>query len=203
VDVIRAAFAAENVKAEFDAVPYVRGVTLLQEGKGLALFNTVKEDAAVEYTLYSVKPLLVASVTVWGAATNSAKVTSLKDLEGKKVGITNGYEYGTQFAENKKIIKVPNNKDVFNLKKLAAGNIDYTLVYDAVAPFLISENKAQLQGKIKQMYTLQESNIYLSFSKKHPKGAEMKAVFDKGFKKIQEDGTYKKLQAEWKARFSG
>ncbi|MEK2688416.1 transporter substrate-binding domain-containing protein [Bdellovibrio sp. GT3] len=53
---------------------------------------------------------------------------TIKDLEGKKVGLTFRYPYAVKLTANKKIKFVFSEDDVSNMKKLSDGNIDAFVV---------------------------------------------------------------------------
>jgi polar amino acid transport system substrate-binding protein len=124
----------------------------------------------------------------------AANLKTIKELEGKKVGITRGYPYAGELMSNKKIIFDPADDDVTNMKKLAAGRIDAFVV----------EEKSGLEALKKSGETsvtydsakpLSQQAVYFAFKN----GADGKAAadaFSKALGDMKKDGTFGKIMSQ-------
>ena len=197
VDLVTAAFASQGVTVNLAPVPYARGLQDVAEGKEIGVFDTTGTPELAKTYLFHTPAMFKASIVIYAPVAHPDGKLSEADLEGKKVGITNGYTYTDTFDVNPKITRDPSPGDTQLLKKLALNRIQYAVIYDKVANLIISENKADLEGKIKVVGTLTDIELFLSFSRKHPEGGQWRDVFQKGLQAIIADGTYAKIEAEW------
>lgn len=141
--------------------------------------------------------LFQAEIAIFAADSYKGAVDlKLKNLEGKTVGVTNGYEYGEEYSTNKNLKTDTAPTDILGLKKLAAGRTDFFLIYSKVADYIMKENP-DLKGKVKRVGTVTVDKLYLTFSKKHKDGKKFADLLDKGLEKIKSDGTYKKIEDTW------
>lgn len=124
----------------------------------------------------------------------ATNLVSIKDLEGKKVGITRGYPYASELMSNKKIIFDPADDDVTNMKKLAAGRIDAFVV----------EEKSGLEALKKSGETsvtydsskpLSKQAVYYAF-KNGADGKKAADGFSKALDEMKKDGTFGKIMSQ-------
>ena len=119
------------------------------------------------------------------------KWTSLKDLEGKKVGLTFRYPYIKDLTQNKKIEFVFADDDVTNMKKLSEGKIDAFVV----------EEKSGLQaltlsGKTNIHYDrekpLSKQDVFYAFQD-NQQGKDLVEMFNRAIEAMRKDGTFDRL----------
>lgn len=200
VDVVEAAFKAAGTKVSFKIMPYARGMEEVKKGTEVGVFDTSKNSDLEKDYIFHKNELFTANIVIAGPASSSESGLATKSLEGKTVGITNGYTYGNEFDMNKAIKKDPAVDDKTMLKKLAASRTQYGVIYDQVMRSIVSENKADLDGKIKIVGNVTSDKLYISFSKVHKDGAKFAQIFDKGMDAIKKSGEYKKIEDKWAAK---
>lgn len=199
VDLVRAAFATQGISVRFVPVPFARCLFEVEHGQVVACFNTSITDENKEKFIWPNQPLLKEGLSILALSHSATKKVSHKDLEGRIVGITNGYTYPTWFMKNKKINKDLSRTDMVQLKKLMSKRIEYAVINTTPAQLMINSDPA-MRGKIKIVGELETSLLYLNFSKKHPDAIRLLAAFDKGFKAIQSNGTYAQIQNDFNQR---
>jgi len=200
VDVVKAAFAAAGAGVQLKLLPYARCMDEVKKGNEIGCFDTNNSDPNYQADfVYHKEPLFIGRIAVYAPAAFSGTV-DVKGLEGHSVGVTIGYSYGVAVDSNTKIKKQPAETDIQNLMKLAAGRVEFALLYDKVADTLVAENKDKFAGKFKAVGVVSEDGLYISFSKIHPKAAEAMAAFNKGMSTIRSNGTYKKIEDDWNAK---
>lgn len=196
VDIVKAAYKAAGVEVSLILRPYSRAMIEVKNGVHVGCFDTAYDKSLDADYLFHDESLFIAEIGIYGA-NDSPAINSVKELEGKKVGVTNGYTYSDEFDKNSKIIKEVAPGDLNNLKKLANGRVEYTVVYTRVNDHLVSANAQQLSGKYKKVGTLVTMPLFISFSKKHPDVQKALEAFNKGMALIKQDGTYDKIMSEW------
>jgi polar amino acid transport system substrate-binding protein len=199
-ELILAAFDAAGADVTYKVVPFSRAMAGVKDGTYAGCFDAgISKELRAEY-LVPKQILAFSYQVVWGRP-SGAPVGSYSDFEGKKVGIVNAYTYSPLLTENDKIAKDVAQHEIGNLKKLANGRIEYTIVDRWVAKYLISANKQELSGKIKQLGIIQTDTIVPVFSKIHPDGSKAKDLYDKGMSIIRRNGTYDRIMAGWESKF--
>ncbi|MBF0387250.1 MAG: amino acid ABC transporter substrate-binding protein [Candidatus Omnitrophica bacterium] len=198
VDIVKAAFQAEGVTAEFEPMNYDRGMAAVKEGTAIGCFDAPRTREIEEAYLWHDEPMFLAPSLFYAPADYTGSVKSVDDLAGKKLGLTQGYGYGNAVDLNSQIEKEYSKSDEVILRKLAAKRVDFVIVFEKVADYLIA--KMGLQGQVKAVGTSEAAQIYVAFSKGNPDGQKCRDIFSNGFRKIKADGTYQQIMDQWDAR---
>lgn len=196
VDIIDAAYKKVGIEVVFEQKPYARCIKEVSDGKVLGCFDTVKQDDNVNDYLWHKKPMFQESLKIWARIDSKESNLSPKDLEGKSVGATIGYQYSDAIDKNPKITKTEAPSDESLLKMLANGRVDYGLIYERVGYAMIQMD-SQLKGKLKVVGDVMVTDLYIAFSKKFPNSQKYIKMFEDGYDKIVEDGTFKSLEDKW------
>lgn len=199
VDIVRAVYAAVGVEVQFTLMSYARCMELLDLGEEVGCFNTPDDDAIRQTQLLPEHALEVSPAFIYARADHDADELSLAQLGGRAVGIVNGYRYGNAFMQDPHILREYAASDLQNLKKLSAGRLDYIVLYERVARYLIGQHGEELAIKIKPIMPIGEIAIFVSFSRHHPRSAEAMEQFDQGMMKLQKSGRYAAILHDWDA----
>ncbi|MCM8787579.1 MAG: transporter substrate-binding domain-containing protein [Candidatus Omnitrophica bacterium] len=198
VDIIRAAFLAEGVIVEFIPFNYDRAMKLIKDGNGIACFDTPRTKEIEELYLWHNPPLFTAKSYFYAKATSPYAINSISDISNKRLGLTEGYGYGTAIDTNYELNKIYSKTDEILIKKLIADRLDLIILYDKVADYLIK--KLKVEGQIKPVGISETTDLYLAFSKNHPLGKKYCEIFSRGLQKIIADGTYAKIWQSWEEK---
>lgn len=196
-EIVQAAFAAEGVKVELVSLPYSRCMKLASQSLLLGCFDTLRNPTLEYKYRWPQHPLLRARIDIYANVDAPDTPVHLDDLHGKRIGVTNGYEYGAPFDSDPSFKRDVADSDLFALRKLAAGRVDYALVYTRIVSAALREHP-DLQGKIKSVGTLIEPDIYLSFGPDHADVKHYIELFDAGMVKIMKSGEYAKIESRWR-----
>ena len=203
VDIVREAYKSVGVKVNLKPMPYARCMTLVETGDEIGCFDTVKEPINLEKYIFGNETLFESDIVIYAPISDKSEKITLKGLEDKKVGVTVGYTYDAEFTNNKKILQEEARSDLLNFKKLAAGRIDYFVVYDNVGKYILGQNKKEFSGKFKVVGKIVTTKLYVNFTRKKPDGQKFLVLLDQGISKIKSNGTYKKLQEDWDKKLTG
>lgn len=198
VDVIEAAYAAVNVKVKFKTAPYVRCMMLAESGQELGCFDSLKDSKLVKTHLFHNNPIFKAEIGIY--AKSDSKENNLKpaDLKGKHVGVTHGYTYSDAVDGDQLILREVAPTDLSNLRKLLLNRSEYSLVYTRVVDYLMSKYPAEFKDKIRRVGSLNQSDLYLSFSKHRPESKKFANLLDTGLRKIRKNGVYAQIEQKWR-----
>jgi polar amino acid transport system substrate-binding protein len=202
-DLVRAAFAAAGVAVDLAVVPYARCKALVKQGGAVACLSMSEDPDVGKLVLFSDKPLFSVTPRFYYNTRGAAPVMSVEQLTaGTRVGIVHGYEYPPLVAQlaARGILFESARSDVANLRKLAAGRLDFALV---MTDEMRSEELIQRQAGVRNIgFAFQSTPMgsYIGFSALHPDGDAQRRNFNAGFQAIHDNGVRKAVQARWKLR---
>lgn len=197
VDIVREAFKAAGVDVKFEPLPYARCMAITKSGELAGCFDAARNSTLENDYLWHAKALFNGKINIYANSDSTESGLTTKQLEGKSVGVTNGYEYGEEFDTNKKIKRDVANQDEQGFKKLMGKQIPYMVAYEKVANAIFAKNK-EFTGKFKAVGMTADPGLFIAFSKKHPDGAKFVLKFNEGFEAIQKNGKYKAIEAQWR-----
>jgi len=197
-DLVRAAFAAEGVQAQFDVMNYDHGMDLVKNGGAIGCFDAPRTKEVEDVYLWHEERLFSADSYFYVASDFAGKINGLADVAGKKVGLTQGYGYGNTIDLDKTMVKEYSKTDTILVRKLMARRLDSIVLFDKVADYLLP--KLSVKGKLRSAGKADSTDIYVAFSKKHPDGKKYCDLFSQGFRKIKSNGAYQKIMISWDAR---
>lgn len=201
VDITREAFKAEGVDVEFDVMNYDRGMLLTKDGKAIGCFDAPRTQEIEDVYFWHNEPLFVGRSFFYATSDYSGTIDSVNDIGARKLGLTQGYGYGNAIDMNDDLNKEYSKTDEIILKKLIAQRLDFIVLYDRVAEYLIS--KLNVRGKVKPVGSSESTGLYIAFSKNHPDGKKFCDIFSSGLGKIKNSGAYQRIWDEWDARLKG
>lgn len=197
VDLVRAAWAAAGVEVELVPLPYARCMREVEAGKLAGCFNTLRDSRTEDKYLWHKYHLFRARIGIYGRSDGPVDSVNVQALRGKRVGVTNGYDYGAAFDDDPAMVRDVAASDLTSLRKLVAGRVDYALVFDRVATEIAANNPTLGQG-FRLRGVLLEPSLYLSFSRKFPDVEPWIFRFDAGLDKIRKNGEYARIEARWR-----
>ncbi len=204
-ELVRAAFAAVQVDVQLSVVPYARCRALVIKGLAPSCFSMSPSTYLNDTVRFSDRPLY--AVTLHAFVGNSSKLVlnSVDDLKaGMRVGIVNGYEYPPGVAELAKrgVLLESARTETANLRKLAAGRLDVALVL--TDQFRSAEMVKLQSGAVKIVRSLEGPSqpSFIGFSILHPDGERQRALFNRGFKLITENGKRAAIESQWHVQCS-
>jgi len=198
VDLVDAIFAAEGHTAEYESVNYDKAMGLVKDGVALACFNAPRTEELEDVYLWHDQPLTDAVGGFYAVADYSGSIAGVAGAAGKTVGLTLGYGYGNDVDMDMGMFKEYSKSDRILVQKLLANRMELIILFDRVADYLLP--KLGVAGKLKKVGSSGTIQNYVAFSKKHPDGKKYLEIFNRGFKKIREDGTYGRILAKWDAK---
>lgn len=197
VDLVRAAWAAAGVPVELVPLPYARCMREVEAGKLAGCFDTLRDSRTEDQYLWHKYHLFRARIGIYGRSDGSAAPMNVQALRGKRVGVTNGYDYGAAFDGDPAMVRDVATSDLTTLRKLVAGRVDYALVFDRVAQQIASVHPELAKG-FTQRGVLVEPLLYISFTKRMPGLEALIARFDAGLERVRQSGEYARIEARWR-----
>jgi len=195
--IIREAFANEDIKAEFTFFPWSRALALVKTGnyQASAVWSCTKERR--RDFLYSA-PILPYQYVFYHRRKMAFDWDSLSDLDGMAVGLTQDYSYGQTLSgsiDSGLVNADVTTSDLANFQKLLLGRIDLFPMDPVVGEAMIGEQlgpeaRARLEFHPK---ALRNALYHLPFSRDDPEAGRLRRAFDRGLAKLRESGRYQEI----------
>jgi ABC-type amino acid transport substrate-binding protein len=205
-DIVREAFAVVGVDVELRTVAYARCKYEVANGTVAACFSMADDPTLAGKVVMPQHPLFHIHPQYFHNPQRPLQAKSEAEIRpGTVIGIVEGYEYPPAVAElaRRGVVLERAASESANLKKLASGRIDATIVNLGdlkSAQFLL--HGAGVEDKVTPLFPSADIDAYIGFSAQHPRGSWARAKFDEGFAIIERDGTLNKILARWRARMS-
>ena len=200
VDIVRAAYAAVDVQVNFKTEIFIRCMHSVEQGEALGCFNAAKDPASEARYLFHKRPLYEVTVGLFSMAP-STKLLKQEDLIGRTVGITNGYDYGPLVESDPRINRQKTPSDLGNLRMLVAGRVEFSPITTRVAGYLFKTHPELFRQRPVLVGDIGQFPEFVAFSRKHPEAQEAADLLDKGLDLIHKNGTFKKIESAWAARY--
>ena len=200
VDTIAEAGRRGGIKVRFQLLPWVRlerDIALGESSDIECAFAYTLTDARRAYMDFTTVPVKLTELSIFARNGTFPLFKGIEDLKGKTVGIRRGFKLpaAMQAMVDSGVIHMEEvNRDPQNFEKLARGRIHAILsnreVGNEVLEQMASTDIVALSPSI------QTTPTYMVFNK--AKGLHaLIPVFDKGFKSMVADGTYRKIRARY------
>lgn len=197
--VVTEAFKQEGYVAEFDYLPWKRTYLMTKKGKfpAASYYNKAQKH---EKDFYFSDPLITTSIVFFFLkGTTIQGWNQLSDLKPYRIGATHEYTYTKEFwalGKSGELQIDVANSDTLNLKKLIRKRIDlFPMELVAGYELLRKEFQPSTIHTIDALPKALKTNFgVLLFSKKHPDSKKWIPIFNRGLKKIRDNGLYEKME---------
>ena len=197
VDIVRAAFAASDTRVELATYPYSRCMHLTQNGVLAGCFNTTPTPETRRRYRLSTEPLFTDDILIWSLREQARPLSGLDDLQGKRVAVTLGYEYGPTFDGYSGLTRVAVRQDVFGFRMLERGRVDHVIAFRGTSAQLFRD-QPELANLFTPVYLAHRAELHLSFSRRHPQAEPLLTRFDEGMREIRRNGRYDEIIGLWR-----
>ena len=194
---IREAFKDQGWTVKIEFYPWARALHLARTGEVDGLmpeyFNSSRKNEFMYSFPFRGGPLVLYQRKADAVAFSTDPVKdqdrALRALKGKRFGVVRGYLNTPVFDAAFYLHKEEANDDATNLRKLVYGRIDFAVIDQRVAEYLIRTQYPDYAGKLEPMQPpLAENPLYIAFSLKSPQHMAARAAFDRGLAHMQKDG---------------
>jgi len=192
--IIKEAFALEGVNVEYGFFPWKRSYKLAQQGEWDASATWGYNDERNKYFYFS-DPLYPAVSVFFHLKSFKFDWSNLNDLKGLSIGATETYAYTPELLaaiENKSLNVELISSDQLNLKKLLKGRIDIFPLNIDVAYALLARHFTPQERELITFHPLELYRIqtHLLFSKKIDRNPRLLRLFNKGLKRLKQNGKF-------------
>ncbi len=205
-DIVKAAFAAVGDTVIFKVLPYVRAKKMALQGELSGCFAMSWMDDLKGTIIFASKPLYTVQYILVTRHSVTNINSSLDKLPLKSIlGLVKDYEYPAKVrAMSQKGISIEEvASEEQNLKKLAVGRIDATIVdCDPLKSLCFLLKQSGVTGKIDSVSVVGVQGAFVGFSVRNPLGVLAKKHFDTGFEIILANQTCGSIIQSWITKYN-
>lgn len=190
--IVTQAFAAAGYDVEYSFLPWKRALQEAEDGvlDGSPGWKSTPERA--QSFLFS-DPVITSTSVLFHLKGTSLDWSTIDDLMGRRIGITAGYSYGTDFdaaVADKRLIVDAAKDDLTALRMLLAKRTELVVMnrdvgFDIMHRSLLPSDAAAIIFNEKP---IDQQPSFLAISKKTPHAEQVIADFNRGLAKIRGDG---------------
>jgi polar amino acid transport system substrate-binding protein len=200
VDAIAEAGRRVGIKVRFQLLPWVRlerDIALGERSDVECAFAYTLTDARKAYMDFTTVPVKLTELSIFARTGTFPSFKGIEDLKGKTVGIRRGFKLPAAMqamVENGVIQMEEVNRDPQNFEKLARGRLHAVLSNREVGNEVLEQMAST--DIVALLPSVQTTPTYMVFNKAKGLSALI-PLFDKGFKSMVADGTYRKIRARY------
>lgn len=194
VAIIREAFRRMNVTPVFKTMPWKRGLHELKNGTVAALASGFKSRGRESFAIFPRHHLSIEINAIFTRTNDTLEVKSMRDLDGKIVGVVREYLYGREFDNYTGILKDPVNANPLLVMKLIDRRVDAIAGNLRVITTLAEQ--LEMGHLIRPVYHFSKVPLHIFFSKiRGRETEELARSFDVAMESMQADGTLARLRS--------
>ncbi|WP_197081564.1 ABC transporter substrate-binding protein [Chromobacterium sp. LK1] len=186
---VREAFRRQGVAVSFVTVPFARCLMLARVGRAAGCLSVTITDDNREQFWWHQTPMFTEELAIFARAASGDAGLGLKDLIGRRVGITQDYSYPSIFYRDVRIMKSVAASDEDLIRMLLARRVDYVLMNALPGQLRIRGNPAAA-GRVRKVGSISQDGFWLAFSKARAQGRESAAQLEAGLRAMRKDGSY-------------
>lgn len=192
-DLTKTALERLGHSVKVEVMPWARALEMTKRGT-FDILPSVWYSKERANTLIYTDPIAKNKIVFIKEKGDPFTYESLGSLEGKTVGIVQGYDYGEKFLNADSFERDSANDIVTNVRKMLAGRVDLTLGDELVSRYAINE---KLPGKADQVAftdgALSSKDLHVTVSRKSGDAESLVENFNAEVEKMRSDGTYDEI----------
>jgi len=160
-----------------------------------AMWRTERRERDLVFS----EPYLENRLVLVGRKGSDVDATTMSDLSGKRVAAVGRYAYGDEVDKAVGVLFVNGRNDQDNLNKLLTGEVEYMLVDELVARYIVANQQEEAEANLEIGTTpLARRALHFAIRRDVPGAEGIVAAFNKEIRGMLTDGTYAEvLQVGW------
>ncbi|OGV42705.1 MAG: hypothetical protein A2X46_05415 [Lentisphaerae bacterium GWF2_57_35] len=189
VEAVKEMIARSGVDMEIVVYPAPRTVENFHKGEVDGFFPAL--DVLIEKDKAATEEVIYVKEDYAFTRKGEVEIKSIKELEGKKVGVTAGYPYVNEIMKNPAIKLEVGPDDISNMQKLSKGRIDIFVVEEKTGLKAL-EQSAVDNVTYPAGSPLSQQKVYIAFQPTDS-GKELAAKFSAALSEMKKDGSFGKI----------
>lgn len=193
-EIVTRVFKRAGYRVHINFMPWARVLRLVARGDADAMYPAYHStERARVYALSD--PFARSYLVLYKRVEDDITYTSLRDLEGYRIGVVRGYVNAPAFDKAQYLQKEPTDSDESNLRKLLKGRIDLAVIDRYTARHLIDTRLPHAADRLLPLDPpLQIKPLYLGVSKQIPAYRTIVADFNRALSEISAAGVLEDIK---------
>jgi len=198
LDIVEEALESLNITSNFEIIDFGSVMDGIKSGEADGSAALWKDESREKFMAFS-DPYLQNQLILVGRKGSNVAVSSIAELENKRIGVVENYAYGEELKEGKNNEIVTGTSDQQNLERLISEEIDYFLVDALLIQYML---KYQLND-VREFLEIGETplivkTLHLAIRKDIPGTDQILAKFNEAIVTMMADGSYNEiLELNW------
>ncbi len=197
VELTKAIAKRAGLDIKIVVTPPKRTISNFLEGKNDAIFPGLDVTFPPNTRYARSKESIFVKVDFVFTKKGAPMLTSIKDLEGKKVGITAGYPYVRELLENKKIMLDTAGRDEYNVNKLVRGRFAAFVVEEKAGLTAFRTTGFENDFQYDPKSPISKQDVFFAFQNSE-KGQQFADIISKALSSMKKDGTFGRIMQKAK-----
>jgi len=193
IDLVQTALQRAGIESETTTVDWKDVEAGLRNGTfdgSAAMWRSEKRERELLFS----RPYLQNRLILIGRKGSDVSAKRMSDLAGKRVALVSRYAYGNDVENAVGVLFVGGRNDQEDLDKLLAGDVDYMLVDELVARYLVTYQPEETAAKLAIGTTpLTRRMLHFAIRKDVPGAEQIVEAFNSEIQSMLADGTYGKI----------
>lgn len=198
IDILKEIYSAKGYKVETKIVPWHTSMEMAKNGLCHIIPNVEPTAERKMFMNFSDSYRDAMNYAYYKLADSDFEVQRLDDLEGKKVGVMDGYTYFKGFDDYTRCKKEKSSSEGLLFDKLEAGKIDVMIMDESTGDYVLKNHKHKhLFQKCAWVQKVHQENLSNMGFTKAKDSRELVEIFNEGFKSISRNGTVSSIEKRY------
>jgi polar amino acid transport system substrate-binding protein len=194
-EVFKESFFTMGYSIEYAIVPWPRAIKLLEYGRAELLFPISKSDERLAIFDFSRESTNAVDYVIYLPENSNFKWNGYSSLNGEVIGVKRGFNYGKKWKYLKTVTKYDIGTISEGFQMLDKGRLDGFIGYKNGWDYVLKQKG--WERKFKKTSIIDSSLEYVVSLKGIEKNRFLLEVYDKGKKKLIENGRLGEIKQRW------
>jgi len=194
-DILRESYHKMGYTIHLSTAPWRRAIESVRAGKVDVLFPTGKNIARHQYFLYSKAAINTVSFVVYINKDSQIQWQNISSLQGLKVGLYRGYNYGDKWEQEADVIKINLDNISQGFKMLKNNRIDAFIGYEVAWNYVLRQMNMTTEFIALPKFGFTTEHV--AVLKTNAEAIQLLTDFDNGKQKLIQSGQLKEINKKW------
>ncbi len=194
-DILRESYHKMGYTIHLSTAPWRRAIESVKAGKVDVLFPTGKNIARQQHFYYSNEAINTVSFVVYINRDSLIDWQNISSLQGLKVGLYRGYNYGDKWEKEADVIKVTIDNISQGFKMLKSNRINAFVGYEVAWNYVLRQ--MNMTSEFTALPKFDFTREYVAVLKTNAKASQLLSDFDRGKQKLIQAGRLEQINRKW------
>lgn len=196
IDIAREALSRGGYQIKVVMVPWKRALNMLRNGQADLTTTISKNEDRDSYLAWTQGYRNSVEYRFYGKKGDTRKLTTLKDLEGLRIGITLGYFYPDALVKRQNVSYLSGNTISNTVQMLTKGRSDFILVNNIAGLWEINKLGLTQELELQALKYHSDSPTYMAFSRQTNFEKPLNVMME-SLKQMAKDGSIQRIEKKY------